>query len=128
MLLACLFAVFNRFGREATFFITIRKEFRFMHLSLDDIQRLSQLARINVAPAESPQIQNELNAVFNLVEQLKAVDTNGIEPLCHPIAAIEEMTLRLRLDVVTESDQREANMGNAPQQENGLFLVPKVLE
>ena len=99
-----------------------------MQLSLDDIQRLSQLAKINVAPADAPQIQAELNGFFNLVAQLQAVETDGIEPLCHPIAAIEEMTLRLRDDVVTETDHRAANMNNAPQQENGLFLVPKVLE
>ena len=99
-----------------------------MQLSPEDIQRLTLLARIEIAPAEAPHIRAQLNGIFNLVEQLQAVDTDGIEPLCHPIAAIEEMTLRLRPDVVTESDQREANMKNAPQQENGLFLVPKVLE
>ena len=99
-----------------------------MQLSPEDIQRLTLLARIEIAPAEAPHIQAQLNSIFMLVEQLQAVDTDGIEPLCHPIAAIEEMTLRLRPDVVTEGDQREANMKNAPQQENGLFLVPKVLE
>ena len=99
-----------------------------MQLSPEDIQRLTLLARIEIAPAEAPHIRAQLNGIFNLVEQLQAVDTDGIEPLCHPIAAIEEMTLRLRPDVVTEGDQREANMKNAPQQENGLFLVPKVLE
>ena len=99
-----------------------------MQLSPEDIQRLTLLARIEIAPAEASHIRAQLNGIFNLVEQLQAVDTDGIEPLCHPIAAIEEMTLRLRPDVVTEADQREANMKNAPQQENGLFLVPKVLE
>ena len=99
-----------------------------MSLSPEDIQRLALLARIEIAPAEAPHIQVQLNSIFKLVEKLQAVDTEGIEPLCHPIAAIEEMTLRLRPDVVTEGDQREANMKNAPQQENGLFLVPKVLE
>ena len=98
-----------------------------MYLSPEDIQRLALLARIEIAPAEAPHTQAQLNSIFMLVEQLQAVDTDGIEPLCHPIAAIEEMTLRLRPDVVTEGDQREANMKNAPQQENGLFLVPKVL-
>ena len=100
-----------------------------MQLSPEDIQRLALLARIEIAPAEAPHIQAQLNSIFMLVEQLQAVDTDGIEPLCHPTAAIAKMTtLRLRPDVVTESDQREANMKNAPQQENGLFLVPKVLE
>ena len=56
------------------------------------------------------------------------MDTAGIEPLSHPLATIQDMSLRLRPDQVTETDQREANMANAPQQENGLFLVPKVIE
>ena len=99
-----------------------------MSLTSEDIRRLSLLARIEIAPADAPHIQAQLNGFFNLVEQLQAVDTKGIEPLCHPIAAIEEMTLRLRTDVATETDHREANMQNAPQQENGLFLVPRVLE
>ncbi len=99
-----------------------------MPLTPEDIRRLSLLARIEIAPAVAPQIHAQLNGLFNLVAQLQAVDTKGIEPLCHPIAAIEEMTLRLRDDVATETDQRDANMKNAPQQENGLFLVPRVLE
>ena len=99
-----------------------------MLLTPEDIRRLSLLVRINIAPADAPHIQAQLNGIFNMVEQLQAVDTKNIEPLCHPIAAIEGMTLRLRDDVVTETDHREANMQNAPQQENGLFLVPKVLE
>ena len=99
-----------------------------MSLTPEDIRRLSLLARIEVTPADAPQIQTQLNGIFNLVAQLQAIDTNGIEPLCHPIAVIEEMTLRLRPDEVTQTDQRHANMQNAPQQENGLFLVPKVLE
>ena len=99
-----------------------------MPLTPEDIRRLSLLARIEIAPADAPHIQAQLNGIFNMVEQLQAVDTKNIEPLCHPIVAIEEMTLRLRDDVVTETDHREANLQNAPQQENGLFLVPKVLE
>ena len=99
-----------------------------MHLGPEDIQRLALLARIDLAPAVATQTLTQLNTIFTLVEQLQAVDTAGIEPLCHPLAAITEMTLRLRADVVTETDQRVANMANAPAQENGLFLVPKVLE
>ena len=97
-------------------------------ISLEDIRRLALLARIDLTSAEADRAGEQLNRIFSLVAQLQAVDTAGVEPLCHPIAMIEEMTLRLRPDVVTETDQRVVNMANAPQQENGLFLVPKVLE
>lgn len=97
-------------------------------ISPEDIRRLALLARIDLTSAEADRAGEQLNRIFSLVAQLQAVDTAGVEPLCHPIAMIEEMTLRLRPDVVTETDQRVVNMANAPQQENGLFLVPKVLE
>jgi len=97
-------------------------------ISPEDIRRLALLARIDLTSAEADRTGEQLNSIFSLVAQLQAVDTAGVEPLCHPIAMIKEMTLRLRPDVVTETDQRVVNMANAPQQENGLFLVPKVLE
>ena len=59
---------------------------------------------------------------------MRAVDTSGVEPLYTPLSAIEDVTLRLRADTVTEPDNREANMANAPAQDGGLFLVPKVIE
>ncbi len=99
-----------------------------MSLISDDIHRLAKLARIDITPAETVRTLTELNNIFSMVETLQAVDTAGLEPLCHPIATIHEMQLRLRPDEVTETEHREANMANAPQQENGLFLVPKVLE
>jgi aspartyl-tRNA(Asn)/glutamyl-tRNA(Gln) amidotransferase subunit C len=99
-----------------------------MSLTSDDIHRLAKLARIDITPAETERTLAELNNIFSMVETLQAVDTKGLVPLCHPIATIQEMQLRLRDDVVTETNVREANMANAPQQENGLFLVPKVLE
>jgi aspartyl-tRNA(Asn)/glutamyl-tRNA(Gln) amidotransferase subunit C len=99
-----------------------------MSLTSDDIHRLAKLARIDITPAETERTLAELNNIFSMVETLQAVDTTGLVPLCHPIATIQEMQLRLRDDVVTETNSRDANMANAPQQENGLFLVPKVLE
>ena len=99
-----------------------------MSLTPKDIRRLAQLARLDLAPADAARTLSQLNDIFSLVEQLQAVDTAGIEPLSHPLATIQDMSLRLRPDQVTETDQREANMANAPQQENGLFLVPKVIE
>jgi aspartyl-tRNA(Asn)/glutamyl-tRNA(Gln) amidotransferase subunit C len=99
-----------------------------MSLTSDDIHRLAKLARIDITPAETERTLAELNNIFSMVETLQAVDTSGLVPLCHPIATIQEMSLRLRDDAVTETNKRDANMANAPQQENGLFLVPKVLE
>lgn len=99
-----------------------------MSLTQEDIRQLAQLARIDLTPADADRTLNQLNDIFNLVEQLQAVDTRGIEPLSHPLATVQAMNLRLRDDIVTEIDQREANMVNAPQRENGLFLVPKVIE
>ena len=71
---------------------------------------------------------NRLNGFFDIVEQMKAVDTHGVEPLAHPTAVIGQVALRLRDDVVSEPNQREANQKSAPAVENGLFLVPKVIE
>jgi len=99
-----------------------------MSLTSDDIHRLAKLARIDITPTETARTLSELNNIFSMVETLQAVDTTGLIPLCHPIATIQEIELRLRDDAVTETNAREANMANAPQQENGLFLVPKVLE
>ena len=99
-----------------------------MSLSPDDIHRLAQLARIDLTAIDAERIRIQLNDIFKLVEQLQAVDTGGIAPLSHPLATVQQMSLRLRDDRVTEADRREANMANAPQRENGLFLVPKVLE
>ena len=70
----------------------------------------------------------QLNGFFGIVEAMRAVDTSGIEPLAHPVAAIQDITLRLRDDIVSEPDQREANQRSAPAVERGLFLVPKVIE
>ncbi|MET3495376.1 aspartyl-tRNA(Asn)/glutamyl-tRNA(Gln) amidotransferase subunit C [Variovorax boronicumulans] len=71
---------------------------------------------------------SQINGFFDLVERMRSVDTAGIEPLAHPVAAIEDITLRLRDDVVSEPDNRTANQQTAPAVEAGLFLVPKVIE
>jgi aspartyl-tRNA(Asn)/glutamyl-tRNA(Gln) amidotransferase subunit C len=70
----------------------------------------------------------QINGFFALVEKMRAVDTTGIEPLAHPVATVQDITLRLREDRVSEPNQREANQRNAPALEHGLFLVPKVIE
>ena len=99
-----------------------------MPLTSHDIGRIASLARLQLAPAESERMLGQINGFFDLVEQMRAVDTTGVQPLAHPVAAIEDITLRLRNDIVTECNQREANQRSAPAVELGLFLVPKVIE
>ena len=70
----------------------------------------------------------QINGFFDIVEQMRAVDTTGVDPLAHPVAAMQDIQLRLRDDVVSEPNQREANQKSAPAVERGLFLVPKVIE
>ncbi len=71
---------------------------------------------------------SQLNDFFSIVEQMSAVDTSGVEPLYTPLSAVQEMSLRLRKDVVTEVDERELNQRAAPALADGLYLVPKVME
>ena len=99
-----------------------------MSLTSTDIARIANLARLELQPAESERMLTQINGFFALVEKMRAVDTTGIEPLAHPVATIQDITLRLREDRVSEPNNREANMRNAPALEHGLFLVPKVIE
>ena len=99
-----------------------------MKLSPDDLKRLALLAKITLSDADVGALQTQLSGVFDLIDELQAVDTTGIEPLAHPLDVVQHMAQRLREDRVTETDQRAANMANAPAEENGLFLVPKVLD
>jgi aspartyl-tRNA(Asn)/glutamyl-tRNA(Gln) amidotransferase subunit C len=99
-----------------------------MSLSSQDISRIANLARLQLRPEESERLLTQINGFFDIVEQMRAVDTTGIEPLAHPVAAIQAIALRLRDDVASEVIDREANMRNAPAREAGLFLVPKVIE
>ncbi len=95
-----------------------------MSLSLDDVRRIARLARIEVTDAEAAVVQRDLNNILDLVEQLKAADTTGIEPMSHA----RDVTLRLRDDAVTESDRHQAFQAIAPRTEADLYLVPKVIE
>lgn len=99
-----------------------------MSLTSSDIARIANLARLELQPAQGERMQHQLNSFFDIVEQMRAVDTTGIEPLAHPVAAIGEIALRLRDDVASEPNNREANQRSAPEVQNGLFLVPKVIE
>jgi aspartyl-tRNA(Asn)/glutamyl-tRNA(Gln) amidotransferase subunit C len=99
-----------------------------MSLSPQDISRLARLARLEFDAPHAQHMLTQLNGFFDIVEQMNAVDTTGIAPLAHPTAVIEHVALRLRADVASEPNQREANQRSAPAVERGLFLVPKVIE
>ena len=102
-----------------------------MSLTTLDIQRIANLARLALQPDEEARMLDKINDFFGIVEQISAVDTTGVVPMAHPVDAMHnspEMALRLRTDTVSEPNQREANQQGAPAVENGLFLVPKVIE
>ncbi len=99
-----------------------------MSLQSTDIDRIAHLARLELRGDEPERMLGSINAFFDIVEQMKSVDTTGVEPLAHPVAAIQDVPLRLRDDAVSEPNQREANQRSAPATERGLFLVPKVIE
>jgi aspartyl-tRNA(Asn)/glutamyl-tRNA(Gln) amidotransferase subunit C len=97
-------------------------------MNLEDVKRIAQLSRLAITDEEAANTLNQLQKVFDLVEQMQAVNTDGIEPLAHPIEQIMTIAQPLREDIVTEMDQRDAYLQNAPAQHEGLFLVPKVIE
>ena len=95
-----------------------------MAVTKDDIQKLSQLARINLTDSDAGPVTDRVNSVLNMVDTLQAIDTTTVSPMSHPLDAVQ----RLRADSVTEENQRDALLNNAPEQQDGLFLVPKVIE
>jgi len=111
-----------------------------MSLTSHDIDRLALLSRLQFDPPAAERLLGQLNGFFAIVEQMRAVNTDGVVPMAHPVDAMQGlrqaiadtdergMTLRLRDDLVSEPDQREANQRSAPAVERGLFLVPKVIE
>ena len=99
-----------------------------MPLTPSDISSIANLARLELGSTESERMLTQLNGFFDIVQQMRAVDTTGITPLAHPFATIGDITLRLRDDVASEPDNRQVNQRSAPAVERGLFLVPKVIE
>ncbi|GAB3470234.1 Asp-tRNA(Asn)/Glu-tRNA(Gln) amidotransferase subunit GatC [Massilia terrae] len=99
-----------------------------MSLTLTDVTRIAKLARLELDKAHAATLLGELNGIFALAEQMQAVDTTGVEPLAQPLSAIMQLPLRLREDVVTEENRRDAYQAPAPKTQDGLYLVPKVIE
>ncbi len=95
-----------------------------MALSDDHVRRLAQLARIAIRPEETAEVLGRLNQVLGFIEQMRSVDAAGIEPMAHAL----DLTQRLRGDEQTEKDRRELYQSVAPATEDGLYLVPKVIE
>lgn len=95
-----------------------------MSLTLEQVRRVAHLARIEVSDAEAEATLGHLNGIFTLIEAMQAVDTRGVEPMAHA----QDLSQRLRDDVVTEEDRRAAYQAVAPETEAGLYLVPKVIE
>ncbi len=95
-----------------------------MALERSDVEKIAHLARLGLNEGDIPQTTATLNNILGLIDAMQAVDTSGIEPMAHPLDA----TQRLRADQVSESNQRDAYQAIAPAVENGLYLVPKVIE
>ena len=95
-----------------------------MALTLADVKRVAELARLAIDDAEARAVLSQINDAFKLIGEMQAVDTRGIEPMSHALDLVQ----RLREDFVTETDQHALFQEGAPQVESGLYLVPKVIE
>ena len=95
-----------------------------MSLTLEQVQRIAHLARLEISESEASTTRDHLNGIFELIEQMQAVNTSGVEPMAHA----QDLSQRLRDDAVTEADRRSAFQAVAPETEGGLYLVPKVIE
>ena len=95
-----------------------------MSLDRTDVDKIAHLARLQIEEQDAPEYAQNLSNILDLVDQMQAIDTTNVLPMAHPIDAVQ----RLRSDLVTEENQRELLQSVAPAVENGLFLVPKVIE
>ncbi|WEJ73278.1 Asp-tRNA(Asn)/Glu-tRNA(Gln) amidotransferase subunit GatC [Pseudomonas sp. PSE14] len=95
-----------------------------MALERPDVEKIAHLARLGLEEADISRTTDTLNNILGLIDAMQAVDTDGVEPLAHPL----EATQRLRADAVTEENRRDAYQAIAPAVEDGLYLVPKVIE
>ena len=100
-----------------------------MSLTTQDVQKIARLARLAMNGSEIEAAREQLTDIFELIAEMQAVDTSGVEPLSHPFAlVVDQLALRLRDDIVTETNQRAAYQVCAPATQDGLYLVPRVLE
>jgi aspartyl-tRNA(Asn)/glutamyl-tRNA(Gln) amidotransferase subunit C len=99
-----------------------------MALTPADVDRMALLARLALGPEEKRAMLDQLHQFFGIVEAMSSVDTSGLEPLATPLSALQDDALRLRDDVVTQGDVREASQRSAPLVDGGLYLVPRVVE
>jgi aspartyl-tRNA(Asn)/glutamyl-tRNA(Gln) amidotransferase subunit C len=97
-------------------------------MNIEEINHLAKLSGLELNPEQTKQISKELENILSLVDELQSVDTSGVEPLFHPIAVIEALQQALRPDEVIEGNNRMSNMLSAPAVDEGLYLVPKVIE
>jgi aspartyl-tRNA(Asn)/glutamyl-tRNA(Gln) amidotransferase subunit C len=95
-----------------------------MTISTADIARIAELARLRITDAEAEDVRSKLDAIFGLIDELNAIDTRGVVPMAHA----QDVAAPLREDRVTEHDQRALFQGVAPAVEDGLYLVPRVVE
>jgi aspartyl-tRNA(Asn)/glutamyl-tRNA(Gln) amidotransferase subunit C len=95
-----------------------------MSVQASDIAKMANLARIRIDDKHTPEVAERINAILAMVDKMQAVDTSNVEPMANPLDA----TQRLRQDIVTESNQRESFQAIAPQAEDGLYLVPRVID
>lgn len=100
-----------------------------MSLTLSNVKILANLAQLELTGDQADRTLAKLNDIFALVEQMQSIDTSGVAPLNHPIAFVQtDLSMRLRDDVVSENNQRDAYQQPAPATQDGLYLVPKVLD
>jgi aspartyl-tRNA(Asn)/glutamyl-tRNA(Gln) amidotransferase subunit C len=95
-----------------------------MAINRADVEKIAHLARLRVNESEIEKVAGRISDILALIDQMQAIDTSGVEPLSHPLDAVQ----RLRADQVTESNQRDYLQSIAPNSSNGLYLVPKVIE
>ena len=95
-----------------------------MSVKESEIEKIATLARIRIDQQDIPEVADRINDILGMFEKIQAVDTTGIEPMANPLDAIQ----RLRADIITETEQRDSFQAIAPSTEQGLYLVPKVIE
>lgn len=95
-----------------------------MALDKSEVAKIAHLARLHITDSEADEVANRITDILALIDQMQSVDTDAVTPLAHPLDVVQ----RLRADVVTETNQRDALQTLAPASEDGLYLVPKVIE